>query len=124
MVVGIDQTEAEIAIANKRFRIPGKVEFEVSTLTVRACERVLNCAFLGVRVCLSARESNILTRECVCMYVCACVRVCVCVCVCVRVCVCVCVCVCMRERKSKKKIKQCASTHKGKVTYERVMSHI
>ena len=29
LVVGIDQTAAEIAIANKRFRIPGKVEFEV-----------------------------------------------------------------------------------------------
>jgi hypothetical protein len=28
-VVGIDQTAAEIAIANKRFRVPGKVEFEV-----------------------------------------------------------------------------------------------
>ena len=29
LVVGIDQTRAEIAIAIKRFRIPGKVEFEV-----------------------------------------------------------------------------------------------
>ena len=28
-VVGVDQTAAEIAIANKRFRVPGKVEFEV-----------------------------------------------------------------------------------------------
>jgi hypothetical protein len=28
-VVGIDQTKAEIDIANKRFRIPGRVEFEV-----------------------------------------------------------------------------------------------
>ena len=28
-VVGIDQTAAEIAIANKRFRVPGRVEFEV-----------------------------------------------------------------------------------------------
>jgi len=28
-VVGIDQTRAEIEIAKKRFRVPGKVEFEV-----------------------------------------------------------------------------------------------